>query len=285
MITFTVVMNAVAGPDGRFRLMSSRWGIVCTASAAAMVAVGWFLDRVSFPINYQVIFIIMALFGFAGSYISHQIILEPQVIQESEEKGGFKKRFEDFSSQVLKSQPFLSFTTKRFVFALGTMMTYPLFPLYYVRQVHASDLWIGIINTAQMAVIVLGYFFWMRLSKKRKDPYYILLVTAFATALYPAMVALTGRVEIIVIIVGVIAFFQAGADLSFFDEQLRNTPNENPVTFIAVSQSVQYLASMIGPLLGSFLADQWGLSIAMIIGGSMKMVSFVLFLVYKKNRL
>ena len=37
---------------------------------------------------------------------------------------------------------------KEFVFLSGAALAAPIFPLYFVREIHATDAWIGIISTA-----------------------------------------------------------------------------------------------------------------------------------------
>ena len=44
-VCFSVVMNAVAGPEGRFNLMSRRWSILGFTSALTVALVGWLLDQ------------------------------------------------------------------------------------------------------------------------------------------------------------------------------------------------------------------------------------------------
>jgi hypothetical protein len=52
-VAFSVVMNAVAGPEGRYELMSRRWSILGLTSAITVAVAGWTLDQLDFPINYQ----------------------------------------------------------------------------------------------------------------------------------------------------------------------------------------------------------------------------------------
>jgi hypothetical protein len=58
----------------------------------------------------------------------------------------------------------MSFVSKRFVFLTGTAMVTPLFPLYFVRELHAPDSWIAAINTASTAILILVFFLWLKKS-------------------------------------------------------------------------------------------------------------------------
>jgi MFS family permease len=93
--------------------------------------------------------------------------------------------------QLINTSPdFLSFALKRFVYLFGITLAIALFPLYFMRDLNASDTWIGLLYTAQTAVLVVGYFFWPRQSR-RKGSRFIMLFTTFCVALYPRLVALT----------------------------------------------------------------------------------------------
>ena len=55
----------------------------------------------------------------------------------------------------------------QFVFRCGMTLALPLFPLYWVRELHASDSWIGIINTVNNGVLLVAYFLWSAVSRRR----------------------------------------------------------------------------------------------------------------------
>ena len=285
MVTYTVIMNSVAGPKGRYTLMASRWGLVGLVSAVMIAITGWFLDQVPFPLNYQILFIFCSLFGLLAFAYSRRIQLPESTPPETtaEKPQGLKERIQNGIGMVQKAPSFFSFTAKRFLSAFGLMMVYPLFPLYFVREVHASDSWIGIINTAQTGITVLGYFFWMRQAKIRRDPFVILLVTTFVTALYPILLSTTHSLWLITLFAGAASFFQAGLDLAIFDEMLKNIPAGKDIAFISISQLVINLASMLGPMIGSFLADHYGIALALIVGGGLRLVAFGLFFLGRKK--
>ncbi len=275
-IGFSVVMNAVAGPTGRFELMSRRWSILGFTTAITVVIAGEILDRLGYPINYAIVFIGLSIGGLISFYYSSHISLpdkEPSVPQPGV---SLITRVKDYLGLVLKEKPFVSFTAKRFVFLTGSSLAAPLFPLYYVRVVGADDGWIGIINTCQTAILVIGYFLWTRQSRIR-GARWVLLITTVAMSLYPAMVAMTRHVGLIAFYAAIAGVFQAGVDLVFFDELMKTVPPAYSATFVAVAQSLQYLSTMLSPLIGTFLADQIGLSGALIVSAGIRFVGFAWF--------
>ena len=59
-------MGGVAGPTGRFTLMSRRWAILGLTNSLTVLIVGQMLTWFNFPLNYQVVFIGSAACGTAG---------------------------------------------------------------------------------------------------------------------------------------------------------------------------------------------------------------------------
>lgn len=275
-ISFSVVMNAVAGPERRYELMSRRWSILGFTTAVTVAIMGQILDRLSFPFNYQVVFLALSVGGLISYYYSSHIELpdtEPPPVQpdlsRSQRLGGFVG--------LIRGEPaFLAFTAKQFVYTAGTALALPLFPLYYVHDVKASDTWIGLINTSQTAIVLVGYYIWVRESK-RHGGRFVLLCTTFGMALFPALVAMTHQVGWIALYAGAAGIFQAGLNLVFFDELMKTVPPRYSATFVALSQSLQNLAMVIAPLFGTLLADQIGLGNALLLSALLRFIGFALF--------
>ncbi len=55
-VAFSVVMNEVAGPEGRYALMSRRWFIFGVTGVIVTFLVTSTIDRVAFPQNYAIMF-------------------------------------------------------------------------------------------------------------------------------------------------------------------------------------------------------------------------------------
>lgn len=275
-VAFSVVMNAVAGPEGRYDLMSRRWSILGLTSAITVAIAGWTLDQLDFPINYQLVFMALSLGGLISYYFSSHITLPDAEVPPQEAGLSIRQRVREYINLVRHEPSFVSFTAKRFVFMSGTALATPLFPLYYVRQVQASDAWIGIINTTQTAVLLVGYYLWTRKSRTRGSRY-VLLRTTFSLAVYPALVAMTTRVELIALFAGLAGIFQAGIDLVFFDELMKTVPMKYSARFVSLAQSLQYLSAVAAPILGTWLADMIGLGGALLVSAFLRLIGFSLF--------
>jgi hypothetical protein len=275
-VAFSVVMNAVAGPTKRYELMSRRWSLLGLTTALTVAVTGQVLDRIDFPINYQLVFMGLSLGGLISYYFSSHIDL-PEVETILEKQGlSLRARLKENLALVANERAFVSFNLKRFVFITGQTLAIPLFPLYYVRVLHASNSWIGVIATAQTAVMLIGYFFWTRQSRRRGSRF-VLLWTTFGISLFPAVIASTRHIEWVVFIAGLGGILQAGIDLVFFDELMKTVPEEYSATFVSYAQSIQYLSSFIAPLIGTTLATWIGIPGAMLVSTAIRLLGFALF--------
>ena len=286
-ITFNVVMNAVAGKHSRYELMTRRWSILGLTTTLMGLITGQLLtlNNDAFPLNFQIAFILLSLGGVFSAIITNRIKIdlpEPEVtsnLTEGDEVAprlGIQESIKAYFKPILANRPFLSFMSKRLVFLFGSTLAVPLFPIFYVKQVQATDGWIGIINSALTFSLVLGYFFWTRISRRHSSRY-IIILTTLGVGLYPLFVSQTMQPWVLAILAGLVGFFQGGLDLVFFDELMKLAPPAYIPTFISFAQSLQYLSTMISPLLGTAIADQFGLTAGFLVSSGMRLLGCFLF--------
>jgi hypothetical protein len=281
-ICFSVVMSNVAGPRLRYDLMSRRWTILGATTAISVAVVGWLLGAIKFPEGYEVVFIGLSLGGLISYYYSSHIELPIARVQAGQ-KITFRQRMGQYAGLVRGNRPFSDFVSRRFVFLAGQSFTAPLFPLYFVRVLNAPDAAIGLITMASTASAMVGYYIWVR-ANNRRGPRFVLLCTTFALALYPAFAAVNRSVELMIGMAGVAGVFSAGLNLVFFDELMRTVPDEHSATFVSLAQMLQYLSTVIAPMLGTTLSAYVGISGALVAGAGFTMSGFVLFLLHRREQ-
>lgn len=276
-VAFSVVMNAVAGPEGRYALLSRRWAIFGVTGVVGTFIVTRVIDLISFPLNYAIMFLVLSLGGFLSFYFSRQIELPDQVPPPLSDSRSPLENIRSYLAFLRANPAFLSFSTKRFVYFTALVLSLPIMPLYLVREVHATDSQIGTVTMAMNLVMLVGYYVWPRFSIRRGGRF-VLLATTFGMALYPALSAATTRVELIILYAGIAGLFQAGLDLVFFDELMKTVPPEYGATFVSLAQSMQYLSMILAPLLGTWIANYIGLAGALWLSAGLRLFGFFLFL-------
>lgn len=281
-ICFSVVMNQIAGSRGRFELMSHRWSILGFTNAATALIAGQFLDRVAFPLNYQIFFISLSVGGFISFYFSSKIVLPDNPPHIKKVKTSFKEQAVSYLRLIYREKPFVSFIWKRFVFLSGAALAAPLLPIYYVREINASDYWIALIQIAANTTVIIGYFFWTNQSRRRGSRA-VLLATTLGSSLYPILVGVSSQVWPVVIFAGLNGIFTAGLNLVFFDELMRRVPADHNATFVAAAQTLQYLSMIAAPLLAPILSRWLGFGPALMIAGGISVVGFILFILERSQ--
>ncbi len=276
-VAFSVVMNTVAGPEGRYALLSRRWAIFGLTGVIGTFIVTRVIDLIAFPTNYAIMFLVLSLGGFVSYYFSNKIKIPDQPPVTFVPSKSARERWQN-NLALLRSNPaFLSFSLKRFVYLSALALSLPVLPLYYVRSVHATDSQIGTFNMSMTMVMLVGYFLWPQLSR-RFGGRFVLLATTFGMILHPVLVASTTRAEWIILTSAVAGLFQGGLDLVFFDELMKTVPNEYSATFVSLAQSMQYFSTVFAPLLGTWLAGYISLGGALWLSAGLRLIGFLLFL-------
>jgi MFS family permease len=276
-VAFSVVMNAVAGPEGRYALLSRRWAIFGLTGVVGTFIVTRLINILHFPLNYAIMFMVLSLGGFFSFYFSRKIYLADQVPPPLPSSGSPRQNLSNYLTLLRENPAFLSFSTKRFVYFSALVLSQPIMPLFLVHEVHATDAQIGTVNMTLTLIMLIGYFLWPRVSRRRSGRF-VLLATTLGLTFYPALSAATPQINWIILFAGIAGLFQAGLDLVFFDELMKTVPAEYSATFVSLSQSMQYLSMIAAPLLGTWLADYIGLGGALWLSAGLRLLGFLLFL-------
>ena len=272
-VGFTVVMGGVAGPAGRFTLMSRRWAILGLTNSLTVLIVGQMLKWFEFPLNYQVVFIGSAVGALISVVFSSSIKLPPQEIIASQR--GLIDTFRGHSGTLRQNKPFVNFTVSQFVFRSGLALAVPLLPIYWVKNVGATDQQISAINFAQTMTMMAAYFLWPRVVFKRGKRR-VLLICALGVSFYPALTGLTQQPNVLVIWAGLAGLFIAGVDLVFFDIVLSTCPANDQAAYVGMYQTTVYVATFLAPLIGTALSTAIGIVPALILASVLRFAGFAL---------
>jgi MFS family permease len=277
-VAFSVVMNAVAGPKGRYELLSRRWMIFGLTGVIGTFIVTRVIDLIDFPYNYSMMFLVLSMGGFFSFYFSRRIQIPesdpPPLTKSSNAREGVQNYL-----SILRANPaFVSFVSKRFVYFSAISLGSAVMPLFLVREVGATDAQIGSITMTMTIVMLAGYYFWPRISRLRGGRF-VLLATTLGMVSYPLLSALTPQISLIIVYAGIAGFFQGGLDLVFFDELMKTVPAEYSATFVSLAQSLQYMSTIIAPLLGAWLATTYiGLGGTLLLSAGLRLAGYLLFL-------
>ena len=275
-VAFSVVMNAVAGPEGRYALLSRRWAIFGLTTVVMTFFVTRTIDLLEFPYNYELMFLGLSVGGLISFYFSRKIKLADRTPLAPVPSSSASNSIRGYFSLIRGAPAFTSFALKKFFYSFALTLSITIMPLFLVREAKATDSQIGMITMAMSIVMFVGYFIWPWSSRKYGGRF-VLLATTFGMIFYPALTAATSQVNLIIVYAAIAGFFQGGLDLVFFDELMKTVPQEYSATFVSLVQSMQYFSAIVAPLVGIWLANYIGLGGVLWVSAGLRLVGFLLF--------
>jgi hypothetical protein len=280
-VAFTVVMGSVAGAGGRLNLMSHRWSVLGLTNSITVLIVGQILSLFGFPLNYQVVFIGSGIGALVSFIFSSSLRLPPVAVPPVSQS--LIKTFRQHGHRLITNRPFRNFTVSQFVFRWGMALAIPLFPIYWVRVLSASDQAISAINSTQTLVMMFGYYLWSRVSQRRGERW-VLLVTTLGVSLYPLLTALTHQVNVLVIWAALAGLFSAGVDLVLFDTLLSTCPEDQQAAYVGMYQATVFMAAFLAPLVGTALSDAIGIVPTLVFASVIRLSGFGLMAVLRVGK-
>jgi len=177
---------------------------------------------------------------------------------------------------ILSQRRFVRFTAASFVFYWGIYLPAALWSILRVRELGASDGWIGLIATVNSASIIAGYLYWGKVAARRGNRW-LLNITALGVAVFAVLTALVPTIEWMIptSILGGVAW--SGCNLALFNLMLAVCPSDRRPTYIALHTSLINVTAFAGPLLGAALADWISLRPVFVISGALRLAGFLLF--------
>lgn len=275
-VAFTTMFAQAVKPENRAHVVSVRNVWVGITSTLAAFLGGKLLDNILFPINYQILFVI----AFAGSMVSvyylTRIRLPRKVTTLRVSVDETPRNLRGFIEMFRATPAYAQFTIFAFIFYWGMAFPIPLYSIYWVRVINASDGWVGLLNMVGSATTILFYPLWGRLTMRRSTHYAIVIAT-FGLALYPLATALAPSVEWLIPVSFLGGVFSSGFGLTFFNRLLEVSPEKHRASHIAAYNTLVNIAAFIAPLISTALIDVFGIHAILIVGAAMRLIGSVLF--------
>ncbi len=273
-VAFTTMFSRAVAPENRARVVSIRNVWVGITSTAAALLGGKLLDVIVFPINYQILFALAFAASMVSIYYLSRIQLPPA--QVAPQKSAPPRRARDFIDMLRANPGFVRFTRAAFIFHWGMFFAPPLYSIYWVRVLNASDGWVGLINMVGSATTIIFYAIWGRLSARRGNRF-VLILTTIGLVLYPLFTALSPSVEWILVVSFLGGVFSSGFALALFNGLLEVVPEYNRSGYIAAYTTLINVTAFISPILSTSLAEIFGIRSMLIFGALLRLVGSFMF--------
>jgi MFS family permease len=271
----------------RARVFANRNIIVSATVAALTFAAGRWLEGASaiswsvFPTNYQVMYLV----GFAGATASSLALLrikvpESKIVNRSGRVKVGRPSVAALRTMLAENRDFVRITLNTLLFDLGAWLVGPLYILFFVRELGASDGWIGLNNTLANLGVIAGYALWRRLIR-RWGYGRTLLISVPMAASYAFLVALIPDLSAILVWGVLINLVNPGVTLSHFNMLLKMTPDDRRASYMAIYASIMNVGAFVGPAVGVALADLWDIRTVLVVGGVIRLLGAGLFYLFR----
>jgi len=285
-LAFTSLLADVVPADKRAQVLSTRNVLVSVVSTVTVLISGRLLDLLPFPLNYQLLFGV----GFAASLVSLYYVSRIKVADAS--GAGSRPRqktppainLRRTLKQLMSHGDFVRFSASAFIFHWGLYLPSALYAIYRVKNLGASDTWIGLLSMVQNAVTIVTYFYWGRVASRRGNRR-VLLISTLGVVLYPVLTGLSPRVELLLLPSVVAGIFGAGFNLSFFNTLLEVCPQERRPSYVAINTTLINVAAFLAPLLGTSLTTLSDIRVVFFLAGALRLLGAGFFyqLIVRRN--
>ncbi len=249
--------------------------------AISTFLLGLWLGKVPYPANYQIMF----LFAFAVAMISLYYLgkvkvpakpLPAPTVRAAAQQKSLLQRGTVFFTSPFKWQGFTRIFINSFLFSLGLWAAGPLFLLYTVRNLGASEAWLGAYGAVGSLATIFGYLFWRRIIARTGEPK-TLKYTVLLMGLYPLLVGSTASLTLILILVGLNGLIVAGFNLSHFNTFLKVIPASERHNYTALYMAVANVGAFIAPLVAVYMSDRLGFGPVLMACGLLTMLGSLSF--------
>lgn len=246
---FVVMMRETVHPERLQPLVARRTLAMNVAVTVGALAFGFMLERIPYPHNYQVMFVVAYLFSMVSMWHVSQI----RELERNQEAGKAKKVSKRSWRELLTNRSFLVVILVTFVMHMAQLFVSAPQPLHLKNDLKATEGFIAIFGTAEVVGASLVTLFmqqWVKRYGNRK------MIAIGMTMAGVAMVinALSPIKELTLIgsaMSGAAWTVAAVSILGYFTERT----DASDIQATTIWHQVIFFGMFVGPLIGSSLAE------------------------------
>ena len=290
-IAFNAMYAAAVPIEHRQQVAATRNAVVSLVFVIASLSSGWLLNTLPLPLGYQIIFAVGCIGAAMSTYHLYQLrnvttasILEPQKFRSSmgdlatgmaaRTNVGlrvFSRGLNLLRVEVLQGS-YGKVVTALFAFHFAQFMPIPVFPLFWVDEVHFTDWEIGVGTAVFHAALLLGSLQFVRFAKRFNNRQWS-AIGALLLSFYPLMMAFSHNIPALVLtsILGGLAWSVTAATLGNY--LLEQAPEGDRPAYLAWYNLALNAAVLLGSLSGSFMAETLGIVPALLLAAALRAAS------------
>ena len=272
-IGFSATLVQVVPPDWRAHVIGRRNALMAFSMTVTSLICGQLLDGITFPFNYQIVFMIGVVgAGLSTIYLGRiqpiGLAPVPAMIQPARLASGRALRID------LLRGPFGPLLGAYLLFYLAQAMPVPLFAKMQVDVLQLSDGAISVGTAAFNACMLIGSLHLARLTR-RHDHRRVFVAGALLYGTYPLLHGLAQNSVLFFaasVFGGLVTGVMGGAQVNRLMERV---PPDDLPAHMALNNMALNTALLIGSILGPLLADRLGLREAILISAALRVLAGV----------
>lgn len=257
-------MGKVIPPAQRGMAFAKRNQLMSLCGIGASLLAGWIMDRLAFPIGFQIMFFVgflLALLEIAALYQT----IEPETSNSRPIKTSrFAFSWEALVAGIRSHKGYWLFASASLLFHLGWQMGWPLYTKYQVQVLGASTTWVSLFGVCQSISSVVAYPIWAKLADRYGNQR-MLSFSTMGMAVTPLLYVICTRLWMLALLCLVIGVSVAGTVLLLLNTLLEICPEEARTEYIAYHNTATNATAVVAPYIGIFLSTASGIRWALVI--------------------
>lgn len=188
---------------------------------------------------------------------------------------------------VLKDIPnqkrYLMFVFAASIFYIGWIGAQPLFSIYTIKILGATEGWLSLIAITNATASILAYTKWAKLADKIGNPL-TLTLAIIGMGITPLLYAIASEVWMLVVFSVIIGVSVSGTTLCMFNILLEITPSENRTVYLAIYNTIIAVIAGVSPLLFAKLMTVSGMTFALILTAIIRLIATIFFYQIKNEK-
>lgn len=227
---------------------------------------------------YQILFVLAFIIGLIeiSTFLKLKEVKITQVQKES------FKHLKIQIPKILKNKKFSKFLWCSLIFHFGWQMGWPLFSIYQIQYLHATELWLTIINVCSSIVMFFSYSYWNKLIKKKGNAF-VITVATFGMSITPIFYILSYNLYILTLSGIISGFFTAGTTTVILSSLLEVCPEENRILYVGLHATFTNLTLSISPMVGNFILNHSNIYLALCMSTTFRFIGSIAFFIRQKT--
>ena len=241
----------------RTYVVARRRIIMSGVTILATPLLGRMLDGIVFPYGYQLAYAVAFVAGMVGIGDLYQLRdPQPPAARPAEEP---RPRAESRRFSLARTwrdhQGFWRLTLNTLVPSLGAWTAMPLYTIYFLRHLGASDAWMGSLSSVGNISLIAGTYLWQRMIPRWGESRVLKWLMPLLAS-YPLIVGLSSGLTPILVAAVIQNLVMAGTNMAHFNVLLMAAPADQRSTYISIYTTIMNVGSFVAPMFGTWLADR-----------------------------